>query len=63
MYIDSIDIAVVHHPLTIGFKDVGKNRVCRMVLDTIGYWKLIFEPITFTNLTAISLIVREFGMK
>ena len=35
----------------------------KIILDSIGYNKLIFEPITFTNLTAICLIVREFGMK
>jgi len=62
-FFDSIAITDEHHPLTIGFEDVGNNRICRIVLDDIGYGKLIFEPITFTGLSDISFIVREFGKK
>lgn len=62
-YFDSLVIGVSYHPLTIGFQDVGNNRICRMVLDGIGYRKLVFQPITFTGLTSISFIVREFGLK
>lgn len=62
-YVDSMVIAVPHHPLTIGVIDVGQNRICRLVLDIIGYKKLVFQPITFTNLTSISFILREFGSK
>ena len=51
------------HTSTIGIKDSGAagNTVAKVSFDTSGLRYLYFEPETFTNLTAITFHVREWG--
>lgn len=53
------------HITTVGVKDSAGagNSVAKLALDTVGYEFLMFEPITFTGLTAITFHVREYGLK
>lgn len=53
------------HITTVAVKDSGAdgNTIAKLALDPIGYRFLMFEPITFTGLTAITFHVREYGLK
>ena len=53
------------HSSTIGVKDsaAAGNTVAKVSFDTSGLRNLYFEPTTFTNLTAITFHVREWGNK
>jgi len=53
------------HTTTIAVKDSGSNGNTRakFYLETAGLRHLMFEPTTFTTLTAITFHVREFGYK
>lgn len=53
------------HVTTIGVKDSAGagNSMAKFALDTTGLRYLMFEPITFTGLTAITFHIREYGLK
>lgn len=53
------------HATTIGIKDsgAGGNTKAKIYLDTTGLKYLMFEPITFTTLTTITIHMREYGYK
>ena len=64
LYAEEIDGTDVHSS-TIGVKDsaAAGNTVAKVSFDTSGLRYLYFEPTTFTNLTAITFHVREWGNK
>jgi len=53
------------HTKTIGITDsvAAGNSVAKIAFDTTGVRFLVFEPITFTTLTAITFHIREWGSK
>ncbi len=53
------------HITTIGIKDSAGagNSIAKIAFDAVGYRFLMFEPITFTGLTAITFHVRDYGTK
>lgn len=53
------------HVKTVGVMDSvdGGNSVAKIVFDTTGLKYLVFEPITFNTLTAITFHIREWGNK
>lgn len=53
------------HVKTVGITDsaLAGNSVAKIAFDTTGLRFLVFEPITFNTLTAITFHIREWGTK
>ena len=53
------------HVKTVGLTDSGAagNSIAKLLIDKMDYRFLMFEPTTFTTLTAITFHVREIGTK
>lgn len=62
LYADTVS-GTDKHTTEVNVADSGDNAIVKIMIDTVGLKYLYFEPETFTGISNVFIVVRQYGFK